>query len=122
MTPADLEIARAWGASPGFRWRRGMATTDGHIVIDVDQIGPWLTVVNPADYESLLCDVRETLPDVNDPATKSCFRELVRERRGPLSITEHPLSQAWSVAPFECAASWGNTEAEALFAAWRGEP
>jgi hypothetical protein len=112
MTPADFETARGWGAEPGFWWMPGM------LAVFANNMQARIT------EQTLAIDLG-AVPAVDDPATLGCLRALVREKRGPLMIWEsphHTPASARFLVENESNEWWGDTEAAALLAAFRGEP
>lgn len=132
MTPATTDLARRAVAAEAFRWMPSMAYVlpDGTtgVVVSVDEDGPWVLhydedVIASADALDLW---PAAVPDLDDPATRGCLLELVRERVGTKRVWCEPFPSLRSGAPvsWACIALgviWNGpkspTEAEALVAA-----
>lgn len=77
----ERELTKRALACPQWRWRPGMLTLSGLRVVRVDADGYAIGV--HGDYAGHVIELRgENLPDLDDPATRGCLLELVREAWG----------------------------------------
>lgn len=85
---SDLDLARRAVACRGWCWMRGSVTTEGLRVISVDDRGKPSAFIDYNWNLTTWCngnverELRGELPNFNDPATRGCLLQLVRERWG----------------------------------------
>jgi hypothetical protein len=117
MSPEMIELARRAVACKGWRFMGGMLVADAigkqRIYDDVAGEPYWST--------------DGWLPDLTDPATLGCLLALVREAWGlpRLGVAFDHDADEWIVRSWNATILWqglGNSEAEALVAAFEAAP
>ena len=115
---ADLDLSRKLVSLPGFEWMPGMRGLWSRNTRTRDGMKPvWIGVrVDDLATHAPWMDNETAVPDLRDPATLGCLRELVRKAWGPLLVVE--FSRYWEVCTRKTGERYiGDTEAAALVAA-----
>ena len=123
MNDKMKELARRAVACECWRWMEGMKVSNLFIpdqrAVEIVRGAP--VIVFPDGERARLPPETGALPDFNDPATRGCLLELVREVLGDPTITteyQHDLQQ-WTIQRPRCTGGFGlfDTEIEAMVTA-----
>lgn len=109
MSVDKHDLGRRAVACPGFRWMRGMWSPprpdhpdDIGILVLYNMSGDRLLVIDE-DGDVGVIDATGRYPDLNDPATRGCFLELVRKAwctvmgRAVVDLTDEAEDGLWCV-------------------------
>jgi hypothetical protein len=115
------EIAKRAVACKGWRWMPGMLTLDGRRVVGVD--GDVLVLHYADEHKCYQRWTEDAEPDLGDPATVGCLRELVKAAwSSEYVFTLYSTDRAsWIVKHGKMLVEAG-TEVEALVAALEAAP
>lgn len=126
MTDEQIVLARRAVACEGWRWMPGMLAhaPDSGVEARVQKVDGEVLEVCLPDWYGVTWLAHRVVPDLTDPATLGCLLALVREAWGDPYAFVGWFDPHWKVircrteSLIGCLAGRGDTEAEALVAAW----
>lgn len=130
MTEEQIALAKRAVACKGWRWMPGMAGLDPLGVpfrVALAHSGGAIVVAGAALMPAYPDALARMVPDFDDPATMGCMLALVREAWGlpRLGVAFDHDADEWIVRSWNATILWqglGNSEAEALVAAFEAAP